>query len=111
MQVAYGTAKAAVIRMTQYVATQYGGQRVRCNAVAPGAVMTPALRDNLSPEAIEKIRSHNALPFIGQPEDIASVMVFLASEESRYLTGQVIVVDGGMTSHHAIAEDRRPPLP
>ncbi|ORI20426.1 oxidoreductase [Rhodococcus sp. 1163] len=107
VQVAYGTAKAAVIRMTQYVATEYGAQKVRCNAIAPGAVMTPALQNNLSVEAIDKIRSHNALPFIGEPEDIAAAMLFLASDESRYITGQTLVVDGGMTSHHAIAEDRR----
>lgn len=111
LQVAYGTAKAAVIRLTQYVATQYGSQHVRCNAVAPGAVMTPALRDNLPPEAIESIRGHNALPFIGQPEDIAQTMLFLASDESRYTTGQVLVVDGGMSSHSSIAEDRRSLLP
>lgn len=111
LQVAYGTAKAAVIRMTQYIATQYGAQYVRCNAVAPGAIMTPALRDNLPAEAIESIRSHNALPFIGDPEDIAHAMVFLASDESRYLTGQVLTVDGGMSSHSSIAEDRRALLP
>lgn len=107
LQIAYGTAKAAVIRMTQYVATQYGPQGVRCNAVAPGAVMTPALRDNLSAEAIESIRSHNSLPFIGEPVDIAYAMLYLACEESRYMTGQTLVVDGGMTSHSTIAEDRR----
>ncbi len=111
LQVAYGTAKAAVIRLTQYVATQYGAQNVRCNAIAPGAVLTPSLADNLPTETIEGIRSHNALPFLGAPDDIAHTMVFLGSEESRYLTGQVIVVDGGMTSHHAIAETRRQLLP
>lgn len=111
LQVAYGTAKAAVIRLTQYAATQYGAQHVRCNAVAPGAVMTPALQDNLPAEAIESIRGHNALPFVGAPEDIAQAMLFLASEESRYLTGQVLVVDGGMSSHSSIAEDRRALLP
>ena len=109
VQVAYGTAKAAVIRLTQYVATQYGHQRIRCNAIAPGAVMTPALTDNLPAETIEKIRAHNALPFIGEPDDVANVMVFLASPESRYITGHTIVVDGGMTSHSPIAELRRPP--
>ena len=111
LQVAYGTAKAAVIRLTEYVATQYGAQNVRCNAIAPGAIMTPALRDNLPAEAIESIRGHNALPFIGAPEDIAHAMLYLASDESRYLTGQVLVVDGGMTSHSSIAEDRRSLLP
>lgn len=110
-QTAYGTAKASVIRLTQYVATQYGAQHIRCNAIAPGAVMTPALQNNLSSEAIESIRSHNALPFIGAPEDIAHAMVFLASDESRYLTGQTLTVDGGMSSHSSIAEDRRSLLP
>lgn len=111
LQLAYGTAKAAVIRMTEYVATQYGPKNVRCNAVAPGAVMTPALRDNLDPEMIESIRSHNTLPFIGDAEDIAQAMLFLASDESRYVTGQLLVVDGGMSSHSSIAEDRRSMLP
>lgn len=108
VQVAYGTAKAAVIRLTQYVATQYGADNVRCNAIAPGAVQTPALAKNLPAEMVEGIRSHNALPFLGEPDDIAHAMVFLGSEESRYLTGQVIVVDGGMTSQSPIAEIRRP---
>ncbi|WP_373279739.1 SDR family oxidoreductase [Mobilicoccus pelagius] len=56
--------------MTEYIATQYGPRHVRCNAVAPGALMTPALRDNLDIHMIEQIRSHNVLPFIGDPEDI-----------------------------------------
>ncbi len=111
LQVAYGTAKAAVIRLTQYVATQYGANYVRCNAIAPGAVMTPSLRDNVPAEAIESIRGHNALPFIGDPDDIAQAMLFLASDDSRYVTGQVLVVDGGMSSHSSIAEDRRTLLP
>lgn len=111
LQVAYGTAKAAVIALTQYVATQYGANYVRCNAIAPGAVMTPSLRDNVPPEAIEAIRGHNVLPFIGAPDDIAQAMLFLASDESRYITGQLLVVDGGMSSHSSIAEDRRGLLP
>ncbi len=107
-QTAYGTAKAAVLRLTQYVATQYGHERIRCNALVPGAVMTPALRDNLPAEMIEGIRRHNALPFIGEPDDLANAMLFLASPESRYITGQALVVDGGMSSHSTIAEIRRP---
>ena len=111
LQVAYGTAKAAVIRLSQYIATQYGAQHVRCNSVAPGAITSPALEENLSAEAIESIRSHNSLPFIGDPDDIAWAMLFLACDESRYITGQCLVVDGGMTSHSTIAEDRRSLLP
>ena len=107
-QTAYGTAKAAVLRLTQYVATQYGHERIRCNALVPGAVMTPALRNNLPAEMIEGIRKHNALPFIGEPDDLANAMLFLASPESRYITGQALVVDGGMSSHSTIAEIRRP---
>lgn len=111
LQSAYGTAKAAVIRLTQYIATQYGPKNVRCNAVAPGAISSPALLDNLSSEEVEAIVGHNALPFLGEPDDIAGTMLFLASDESRYLTGQLITVDGGMSSHSSIAEDRRGFMP
>lgn len=107
VQCAYGAAKAAVIRLTQYIATQYGRNGVRCNAVAPGAIMTPALRDNLSTEMIADIRSHNALDLIGAPEDIGWAMVYLASDESRYMTGQTLVLDGGLTAQSPIAAARR----
>ncbi|MGE2716991.1 SDR family NAD(P)-dependent oxidoreductase [Mycolicibacterium litorale] len=107
LQCAYGAAKAAVIRLTQYVATQYGRNGVRCNAVAPGAIMTPALRDNLPAEAIADIRSHNALDLIGDPQDIGWAMVYLASDESRYMTGQTLVLDGGLTAQSPIAASRR----
>ncbi|BBZ32072.1 SDR family NAD(P)-dependent oxidoreductase [Mycolicibacterium confluentis] len=107
LQCAYGAAKAAVIRLTQYIATQYGRKGVRCNAVAPGAVMTPALRDNLAAEVIADIRSDNALDLIGTPEDIGWAMVYLASDESRYMTGQTLVLDGGLTAQSPIAASRR----
>lgn len=107
-QTTYGIAKAAVLRMTQYVATQYGHENIRCNAIAPGAIMTPSLANNVPTEFIEGIRSHNSLPIIGEPNDIANAMLFLASPESRYITGQTIVVDGGMTSHTPIAGLRKP---
>lgn len=96
----YGIAKAGIINLTKYVATQYGKQGVRCNAVAPGIVMTGAVTDNL-PEAVRKIfKEQNALDELGQPEDIAAAVAFLAGEGSRYITGQTIVADGGMTCHN-----------
>ncbi len=111
LQTAYGAVKAAVINITRYVAVQYGPRGVRCNAVAPGAVMTPALRDNLPAGTIERLQGHNALPYLGTPQDIGNAMLFLASEESRYMTGQVLVVDGGMTCQSPVAADRRDLLP
>ncbi|MFS0901168.1 SDR family NAD(P)-dependent oxidoreductase [Mycolicibacterium litorale] len=107
LQCAYGAAKAAVIRLTQYIATQYGRNNVRCNAIAPGAIMTPALRDNLPAETIADIRGHNALDLIGDPDDIGWAMVYLASDESRYMTGQTLVLDGGLTAQSPIAASRR----
>ncbi|MFE2349188.1 MULTISPECIES: SDR family NAD(P)-dependent oxidoreductase [Kitasatospora] len=110
-QTAYGAVKAAVVSITKSIAVQYGPQRVRCNAIAPGAVLTPALRDNLPQPVIDSLLAVNALPYLGAPEDIAHTMVFLASDESRYLTGQLLVVDGGMTTQSPAAPGRRAMLP
>lgn len=110
-QCAYGAAKAAVISLTRYVAAQYGAQGIRCNAVAPGAVLTPALRDNLPTEVLDSIRQHTSLGELGEPLDVAHAMAYLASEEARYLTGQCLVVDGGTTSQSAFAPGRRPGAP
>ncbi|MFC8176736.1 SDR family NAD(P)-dependent oxidoreductase [Streptomyces sp. NPDC057325] len=111
LQTAYGAVKAAVVSITKSTATQYGPKNIRCNAIAPGAVMTPALENNLPQEVIESLRAGNALPYLGSPEDIAHTMVFLASDESRYLTGQLLVVDGGMTMQSSAAPGRRAMLP
>ncbi|MFF4416505.1 SDR family NAD(P)-dependent oxidoreductase [Streptosporangium sp. NPDC001559] len=111
LQISYGAVKAAVINLTKSIAVQYGPHRVRCNAVAPGAVVTPALLDNLPRNVVDDLRRLNALPYLGTPEDIGHVMVFLASDESRYLTGQVLVVDGGMTTQSPAAPGRREMLP
>lgn len=110
-QISYGAVKAAVVNLTRSIAVQYGPQRVRCNAIAPGAVLTPALRDNLPQDVVDDLLRVTALPYLGEPEDIARPMVFLASDESRYLTGQLIVVDGGMTAQSSAAPGRRAMLP
>lgn len=96
----YGISKAGVISLTQYIATQTGKFNIRCNAVAPGLVLTPAALDNL-PENVRNIfLQHNSLPYLGEPDNIASVIAFLASEDAKYITGQTIVADGGLTIHN-----------
>ncbi|MFD4176155.1 SDR family NAD(P)-dependent oxidoreductase [Streptomyces anulatus] len=111
LQTAYGAVKAAVVSITKSTAVQYGPHNVRCNAIAPGAVLTPALENNLPESVVEDLKKGNALPYLGSPEDIGHTMVFLASEESRYLTGQLLVVDGGMTMQSSAAPGRRAQLP
>jgi NAD(P)-dependent dehydrogenase (short-subunit alcohol dehydrogenase family) len=98
-RVAYGASKAGIDSLTRYAATLYGKQGIRCNAVAPGIVMTPSVEANVTPEELALFRRNHVTPGIGQPPDIASVVVFLLSDESRYITGEVINVDGGLLMH------------
>ncbi len=98
-QTAYGAAKGAVVTLTMSVATAFGKQGVRCNCISPGAIRTPSLLGACPPEIIEVIEQSNLLPRIGEPEDIANLALFLASEASSFITGQVIRCDGGQLSH------------
>ncbi len=93
----YGVSKAGVINLTRYIATQFGRSNIRCNAVAPGLVLTPAAMNNLTEDERKKYLRHNSLPYAGKPEDIANIITFLASDEARYITGQTIVADGGLS--------------
>lgn len=101
----YGIAKAGVINLTRYVATQYGKHGIRCNAVAPGLTLTPAAKDNLPADVIDIFLKHNAVPYLGEPEHIAATIAFLASDDSAYITGQTILADGGMTCHNPTVGD------
>ncbi len=101
----YGAAKAGVINMTKYAATQLGKKNIRCNVVAPGLVLTPAALRNL-PEAMRCLFvRHNVLDYLGAPEDVAATIAFLASEDAHYITGQTLVVDGGLTIHNPTVAD------
>lgn len=101
----YGISKAGIISLTQYTATQMGKKNIRCNAIAPGLILTPAALNNL-PEKNRKIfLRHNVLPYLGKPEDIAAIAAFLASDDARYITGQTIVADGGLTIHNPTVAD------
>ena len=104
---AYATSKAAVNCLTQYVATQHGKQGIRCNAILPGLIMTPAVEVGMSQEAVDMILNHHMTEEAGQPEDIAAMVAFLASDDARYVTGQLIRVDGGITSHAPTYADTR----
>lgn len=104
---AYASSKAAVNCLTQYVAAEYGKQGIRCNAILPGLIMTPAVDVGMTPEAVAMILDHHMTPEAGRPEDIAAMVAFLASDEARYVTGQLIRVDGGITSHLPTYADTR----
>lgn len=93
---AYGASKGAVESLTYYVAVMYGKQNIRCNAIAPGLVVTANARTKMSPETLEVFERHHLLPRLGEPDDIAHLAVFLASDEAAWITGQVIRVDGGL---------------
>jgi NAD(P)-dependent dehydrogenase (short-subunit alcohol dehydrogenase family) len=98
-QSAYAAAKAGVNQLTMTVATTYGRQGIRCNAVSPGMIRTPAAERACPPEMFDEIAKHSLVPRIGVPEDLANTVLFLASDESAYITGHVIRVDGGQLAH------------
>lgn len=104
---AYATSKAAVNCLTQYVATQYGKRGVRCNAILPGLIMTPAVEVGMTEQAVDMILDHHMTPEAGRPEDIAAMVAFLASDDARYVTGQLLRVDGGITNHAPTYADTR----
>lgn len=94
-QVNYSASKAAVIGMTKSLAREIASRQITVNAVAPGMIetdMTGAIKDDAKQKILESI------PFkeMGKPEDVANIVAFLAGDEGRYITGQVIAVDGGM---------------
>jgi NAD(P)-dependent dehydrogenase (short-subunit alcohol dehydrogenase family) len=98
-RVAYGVSKGGINALTLYVATLYGPQKVRCNAISPGLVMTEAADRTLPPEAKQIFIDNHLTPELCRPEDIAATVAFLASDESRQITGATLRVDGGMLAH------------
>jgi len=92
----YAASKAALIGLTRAAAVDLGPSNVNVNAVAPGFVKTDLLA-KLPREVLERAEHESVLGRVAEPEDVARVIVFLCSEEARHVTGQVIVVDGGLT--------------
>lgn len=95
--VPYGVAKAGLANMARSVAAEYGRFGIRMNIVAPGSVDAPAVRRGQTDEEYAAMTARIPLQRRGQPADIADVVVFFASPMSRYVTGQALVVDGGVT--------------
>lgn len=93
---AYTAAKAAVEGLTRQTAAEYAPQGVRINAIAPGVTRTPLVETN-SPEAMEAVRARIPARRDGMPEEVASLVAYVASDECRYMVGAVLPVDGGMT--------------
>lgn len=96
---AYACAKAGVDLLTKSTALQYGKQGIRCNCVRPGLIITPQ-NDALVADVIKDIFVNNiCVDRYGNPDDIGHMCAYLASDESAFVTGQIITVDGGMNSH------------
>ena len=96
---AYACAKAGVYMLTQSVALQYGKSNIRCNCVRPGLIVTPQNEAHV-PQALKDIFLSNIMVNrYGCPEDIGYLCVYLGSDESTYVTGQIMTVDGGLNSH------------
>jgi 3-oxoacyl-[acyl-carrier protein] reductase len=93
----YAASKAGLIGLTRSAAVELGPSNINVNAVAPGYIRTTRLTDGVSPEVLDRARERTVLGRLGDPQDVANVVVFLCSERARHLTGAVIPVDGGHT--------------
>jgi len=101
-RVAYGATKAAVIGFTKAIAADYVKQGIRCNAVCPGTIDTPSLQERINalPDPVRAradFVARQPMGRLGTPDDIAPLLVYLASDESSFATGVTFTVDGGMT--------------
>ena len=93
----YSAIKGAIVSFTRQSAVELAPDGIRVNAVVPGAVPTPGAREVVDDAGYEYRRSRTPLGRLGTPEDIAGAVSFLASEDASFMTGQLLVVDGGIT--------------
>ena len=95
-QMNYSASKGAVIAMTKTAAKELGSRGINVNAVAPGFIKTP-MTDKLTDEQRDAMLAQIAMKRYGEPEEVASVVSFLCSEDSSYITGQIIEISGGLS--------------
>jgi NAD(P)-dependent dehydrogenase (short-subunit alcohol dehydrogenase family) len=104
-QIAYTASKGAVVAMTREIAVIYARQGIRVNALCPGPVLTPLLAKFLSDDAKRQRRLvHIPMGRFGEPHEIAEAGLFLASDASSFMTGQSLIVDGGITAAYTTPE-------
>ena len=96
--VAYAASKFAVRGITKQVAIEYGGDNIRCNSVHPGYIRTPMMTAALTAEQIVIASGSVPIKRVGEPEDVSSLIVYLASDESGFVTGAEHIIDGGLTA-------------
>ena len=101
----YGASKAALINLSRFMATQYGKQGIRSNAIAIGFVLSDNAVESTPQMVKDILLSHHLNPEFGLPRDIANVVAFLASDDSKFINGALIPVDGGFTAHQASMVD------
>jgi NAD(P)-dependent dehydrogenase (short-subunit alcohol dehydrogenase family) len=97
-RVAYGVSKAALNQLTRHLAVRYGREGIRANAIAPGFILTETAAANVPADVQQRLADANPTRRLGTPLDIADVVVFLCSDASRYVNGQVLHGDGGHQS-------------
>ena len=95
---AYGAAKAGIIEFTKTLAIDLVSHNIRVNAIAPGYIVTPGMLQLDKPERIQAMSRHIPLGHLGQPEDIVGGAIYLASDASSYVTGETLLIDGGLLS-------------
>jgi NAD(P)-dependent dehydrogenase (short-subunit alcohol dehydrogenase family) len=97
---AYSAAKAGVINLTQNLAIRYGQYGVRANVICPGTIRTPIWRERAEkrPDVLEILTRWYPVGRVGEPEDVANAVVFLASDEASFVSGAILTVDGGLTA-------------
>lgn len=102
---AYSATKGAVLAMTKQMAIDYARRGIRCNAICPGTISTPFVEDYLErfhrdtrEETLVQLHARHPLGRMGQPDEIADLAVYLASDQARFMTGSAVVIDGGLTA-------------